>query len=330
MSESTLTLSLPDLQAEVGYMLGYTRGPWSDANNVADIASVIRSGYRQFLIPPPLKPNMRPHEWSFMRPTTTLTTVASYSTGTITVVAGVVTLASGTFPSFGTAIGELTVTSTNTSYTVSTRDSGTQLTLTDTSVAVSAGASYTLGFPVYDLPDDWGSFIGPLTYRPGTGDLYGPVEVVGEHHIRSKRQGSDSFDRPQLAAVKPKTFTASTGQRFQISFWPTPDAAYVLTYRYNANPDAMTVTNLYHVGGMRFSECLLESCLAVAERKMGDMAGIHHQAFMSLLAACVSFDANLMSPDFLGTNNDRSDWAGRSITHNDVNHNVTVNGVVYS
>lgn len=331
MAESTLSLSFDDLRAEIGYALGYTRNQanW-DVNKVADISSYLKGGLRQFYNPPPLKPNLRPHEWSFMRPTTTLTTVASYSTGTIAIAAGVVTLTSGTFPSFGTATGEIVVTSTGVSYTVSTRDSSTQLTLTDTSVTVSSGASYSLGFPLYNLPDDWGSFIGPLTYRPGTSDLFGPVEVVGEYMIRSRRQANDTYARPQVAAVIPKTFTASTGQRFQISFWPTPDDAYVLTYRYNANPNTLS-TGEYPLGGMRHAETILASCLAVAESKraIADGNGQYKQRFMELLAASVSFDANTTAPDYLGINRDRSEWGYTPTGHDDFNNRVTVNGVVY-
>jgi hypothetical protein len=262
-----------------------------------------------------------------MRPTTTLTTVASYSTGTVTIVAGVVTLASGTFPSFGTASGELTVTATGISYTVSTRDSSTQLTLTDTTVTAAALSTYTLGFPSYDLPADWGSFIGPITFRPGTGDMYGPIEVVGEYMIRTKRQANDEFARPQYAAVIPKTFDPTVGQRFSLTTWPTADDAYVLTYKYNANPNELTNTNKYHLGGMRHSELLLESCLACAERKINDTAGVHQAAFMSLLASCVAFDANSTAPDYLGINNDRSD--GRYADEHSGNYFVPLNGQLY-
>lgn len=338
MSESTLTITYDLIQQEIADYLGYTRTSWQkDANNAADVEYFTQSGYRQFLNPPPTLPGGRQHEWSFMRPVTTLTTTASYSTGTVTIVAGVVTLASGTFPAFGgtAGIGDLTVTATGVTYPVSTRDSSTQVTLTDTTVTAAAGSSYTLGFNAYDLPDDWGSFVSPLTYRPGTSDLYSPIDIVGEHMIRTKRQANDWFARPQVAATRPKTFDATTGQRFQITFWPTPDDAYVLTYRYNANPNKLSSTNKYPLGGMRHGETVLASCLAVAEARRNDVQGLHRARFMELLAASISWDANANSPDFLGLNNDRSDYDSRrgrfgdQWGHETSNNYVTLNGVVY-
>jgi hypothetical protein len=53
--------------------------------------------------------------------------------------------------------------------------------------------------------------------------------------------------RPSICATSPKVTTlltdgSTTGQRFEMSLWPTPDAAYVLTYRYQINPFAIRAT----------------------------------------------------------------------------------------
>lgn len=68
-------------------------------------------------------------------------TSTPYTTGTIGIAAGVVTLSGGTWPNWA-ANGRLTV--SGTTYTVNTRDSNTQLTLTNLSVTVTAGTSYSL------------------------------------------------------------------------------------------------------------------------------------------------------------------------------------------
>ena len=308
MAESTLTLEYNDFASATAAFLGYGRKGWeSVADQVEQIDSYIQSGYRNFINAAPLDGVLQTHEWSFMRPVTTITTIASYSTGTVTIVDGVVTLASGTFPSFGTARGELKLTETGASYAVSTRDSSTQLTLTDTTLDADALSEYELSFPTYDLPDDWGSFIGDLTYPPGTSDFYPPVPIVGEGMLRAKRQMAVWTGRPTLAAHRPKTFVATTGQRFELLFDPSPDSAYTLTYKYNANPNRLTATNKYHLGGMRHSECVLESILAVAEARVNDNAGIHAMKFKELLAASIAFDKTQGSPDYLGLNIDRSD-----------------------
>lgn len=308
MAESTLTLDYDSIAQAIGHFLGDGFTEWgNDQSKVIEIDSYIQSGLRNFYTATPLDGKLQTHEWSFMRPTTTLTTIAPYSTGTVTIVAGVVTLASGTFPSFGTARGLLTLSATGVGYAVSSRDSSTQLTLTDTSATAAALSTYELSFPTYDLPDDWGSFDGPLTYPPGTSDFYPPIEIVGEGQIRSRQQGVSFTHRPLRAAVRPKTFVATTGQRFELILDPAPDDDYIITYRYNANPNRLSNSNKYHLGGMRYSECVLESCLAVAEARTRDNAGVHAMKFKELLASAVAFDNTQGSPDFLGFNTDRSD-----------------------
>lgn len=75
MAESTLSLTYNDLRAEVGHKLGYGRDydAW-DAEQAASVASAIKSGLRQFYVPPPLG-GRASHRWTFLRPTRTVTTV---------------------------------------------------------------------------------------------------------------------------------------------------------------------------------------------------------------------------------------------------------------
>ena len=70
MAESTLALSWTDLQAEVGYFLGYgrTSGDWTAAQLV-EIQAVVAAGVRQFYYPPPIGEQAAPHTWSFLQAT---------------------------------------------------------------------------------------------------------------------------------------------------------------------------------------------------------------------------------------------------------------------
>ncbi len=65
MAESTLSLSLVELQKIVGRRLGYTRDPsnWTTENE-EDIAEVIVTGLRQFYWPA----TREPHSWTFLKP----------------------------------------------------------------------------------------------------------------------------------------------------------------------------------------------------------------------------------------------------------------------
>lgn len=238
MAEPTLSLGFPDLQKEVGDFLGFgpTSGNWSAAKTDI-IERIIQSGIRQFYFPPSLGGGMPSHNWRFLKPVTTLATVAS----------------------------------------------------TDT----------------YTLPDSFGRMEGNLTFASAD-NAYTAIKLVGEGVIRNLQQRNTSATgKPRYAAVRPKASTGSTGQRFEILLWPTPDAVYTLTYKYAALLDKITASLPYPVGGMPHAETILESCLAVAEMRKDDEKGLHWTQFMERLAASVEYDKQI-NAEFFGYNGDGS------------------------
>lgn len=78
MAESTLSLSIDDLKAEIGHFLGYGRGTpagesaWTTAQ-ANNITAVLKSGLQQFYTPPALSEREAPHSWSFLRPFASIT-----------------------------------------------------------------------------------------------------------------------------------------------------------------------------------------------------------------------------------------------------------------
>lgn len=85
MPESSLSLSVDDLKAEIGQFLGYGRGDKFDerawtTRQASVITSLLKSGLSQVYTPPVMPPSMVAHEWSFLSPHLTLTTVAKSST----------------------------------------------------------------------------------------------------------------------------------------------------------------------------------------------------------------------------------------------------------
>lgn len=74
MAESTLSIELTDLEAEVGQFLGWGRGAnfsetaWS-ANKQKSISDLVKSALRSFYFPSPLPGDASSYDWSFMRPT---------------------------------------------------------------------------------------------------------------------------------------------------------------------------------------------------------------------------------------------------------------------
>lgn len=77
MAESSLSLTFTDLQTDVADYLNLTRtsANWS-TDDTARINRAINRGYRQFLYPVQID-RMHAHDWSFLRPATTIATVAS-------------------------------------------------------------------------------------------------------------------------------------------------------------------------------------------------------------------------------------------------------------
>lgn len=293
MAESTLTCDREYLLREVGRLLGWDRtvGNWDDDQDT-DGDDFVQSGLRSFYYPP------SGFLWSFLRDYYTITTVAEFSADTITVSSGVVTKAAGTnFPSWA-ASGEITL--SGLTYTVNTRDGNNQVTLDDTSLTNATASSYVLGQSKYDLPDNFAGFISPMTYRPGASSYYPPIAFIDEFQIRGKRQDHEIASRPMYCALSAKTFNPTTGQRWEVQFWPTPDDVWQLTGRMKIIPDKLTSVNKYPLGGGNHSETILESVLAAAERKMEDSEGLHAQAFSRLLESSINQDRETTRPGSLG------------------------------
>ena len=88
MAEPTLSLKYGDLLAEVGFFLGFGRGSalgdvaWTTRQQTT-LDYIVASGLRQFYYPPPLPGSQSSYDWSFLKPTATLTLSAGSSTVTL-------------------------------------------------------------------------------------------------------------------------------------------------------------------------------------------------------------------------------------------------------
>lgn len=77
MAEPGLTLTWTELKQAVGFYLGFgtTVANWTTAQ-ATEIELIVQSGYRRVLYPPAVIPDAVGYDWSFLRPTTTLSIVA--------------------------------------------------------------------------------------------------------------------------------------------------------------------------------------------------------------------------------------------------------------
>lgn len=321
-----LTISYAVLASEIGDYLGIGRND-NDWNSLEQtrIDSIIQSGLRQVYYAPSVKPGVV-HQWSWLFPEFEIVTTAEYDTGTIVSLNGVVTLSDGVWPSW-TAEGELHYGSQV--YTIASRDSDTQITLNDLTVTNAVGSTYSLARPTYDMPEGFdGSFDGDIHYKTDQNNLWAPIKVTSATVLRAKKQTYRENDRPLYASTQPKSLDATVGQRWQITFWPSPNAEWTLYGRYKLRPQPIDGTNEYPHGGTAMSEVYLESCLAVAEKRFVEDTKIHQEEYSRLIKQAIDNDADSFSADYLGYNRDRSDegadyyWRNNRAIH-------SVEGVTY-
>ena len=249
------------------------------------------------------------HEWSFFRPEADIATTAPYSTGTVIIASGVVTLTGGTFPSWS-ADGILMVDSNY--YSVASRDSGTQVTLDDMSVTVASSATYQLARPEVpmDAAFDAVSQDRDLTYYPSPEQWYHPVRNTHDSVIRRLESNDPTFDRPRLYSVRTSTFDPTLGSRWVIAFYPAPDDAYVLKVPMILKPVDLDDSNPYPIGGEMLSQVILESCLAAAEHNYEEREHVHEKQYIQLIALAIRKDQERSTPTSLGSDAPRDERYG--------------------
>jgi hypothetical protein len=314
-SAGTMVASYSSLLERVGHFLFGIRSSFS-ADQTSDIEECIRDGLHDVY---------SAHSWSFFRPTKLITTTAPYSTGTVTIASGVVTLAGtgAVFPSWA-AYGVLEV--DDEYYEVSTRDSNAQITLDDTSVTAAAGSTYELTQQEYDLPTGFEAIEGSLTYERGMADGYPPVEFRHDEEIRKRQQDDPWTDHPRYFSVRTVEFDATVGSRRRLVFYPTPDVAYVLKARMKLRATMIDATNQYPVGGEAITQLIVEACLAAAERNYDEEAKQHTRRFMEMLPLAIQADMEMTSPTTLGSDAPR-ERNGYLMSRSALVGAITLNGV---
>jgi hypothetical protein len=299
MAANALAASYTDLQGEVATALNWHRtvASWT-SNNTADFAKINKRALQQAYMPEPLAGERTGHVWSFLRPKGTLTLNAPYSTGTVTIVLGVVTLADGTFPSWA-ASGDLWVDGER--YTVNTRDSNTQITLNNLTVAEAAGTSYSLIQHEYDLATDFGGMNsdGFKVRRDQTECGFIPLWTPGDAEGIDRESGGTGL--PTRAAVVPVAPTASNDQRWQAIFvGPLPKDNLRLEYRYKAIPPVLDgSTYVYHYGGAPFSRMFIASYVDMAYQLVRNSFEMH-DAFLTALRQAVMYDRQMNAAHTFG------------------------------
>jgi len=281
------------------------------ANQSSDILRCISAG---------LKFVYSAHPWSFLRSRVTITTYPAYTTGTITVdAAGTVTGVDTVFPAYAaTAGGWLDIPCVG-SYAVATRTGDTELTLTGFPAAsvFTTASTYTLSFDTYPITSASVATVdtleGPMTFQQGSVGFPADIlEKVYEVKIRQLLARNANPGRPLMYAETTTAFDPTVGSTRSVVFYPVPDAEYVLTAIGVLRPSMIDSSNKYPLGIEVLAPCLIESCLAAAERLIekkdaGHPDAVHNRALIPLLQMAIKQDKENTSPDTLGVDHGQGD-----------------------
>lgn len=139
-----------------------------------------------------------------------------------------------------------------------------------------------------DLPWDVARVLGHFHYDEN--EYRRSITQISEQRYRELQGRAEASDAPRFARVRHKAQAPGLSQRFEVAWWPVPDTAYTLAYRYEAYTGKLSDDNPYPLGGMKHAELVTESCLAVAEQRANDERGLHTDAYERLLKAAVQQD----------------------------------------
>jgi hypothetical protein len=148
--------------------------------------------------------------------------------------------------------------------------------------------SVVSGTDDYDLPDDFGRFIGPIHYP--SEEYREAIQIIPTSQILEYRSGVSTTGYPRFACERWKASDGSDGQRKECLVWPEPDVTKTCLYQYEAYNGPLTDANPYPLGGMKMSQLYMESCLAAVERDLDEEPGVHTREYIALLVDRVERD----------------------------------------
>ena len=161
-------------------------------------------------------------------------------------------------------------------------------------LGAAGSTNITTGVASYVLPDDYG---GGLTgFQSIASSNLRDIRIIDLDELNGLNASNNRSDVPEYAAIFPtSTGVVTTGQRWSLIVYPTPNATYEVRYKYDALTDKLvTSTNPFPLGGGRLSELYKSAILAEAEYAEIDTRGPKHSEFMAQLANAVAYDNQLI------------------------------------
>lgn len=156
------------------------------------------------------------------------------------------------------------------------------------------------------LPDDCGGIEGDVMFVD-SGRMVCAAVITNEQRVaRLYADYPDVTGQPQYCAIRiPSTTSINKGQRSNLYVYPTADEDYTLQFQMYLNPDALSASFPYALGGTTHIETIRAACLAAAERDINNvMDGPQQRFFLERMRASVSLDRRNKAQTF-GLNTDK-------------------------
>lgn len=249
-----------------------------DSATEGDVRAIIRAGLRRAYFP---TQNGYPYQWRWLETKFSVSAEEVFDDGTIEVSGGTVTLTGGTFPA--DMIDHYIEVEGHVLF-VTERTDDTHVEVSHTQLTIASGTSYEAPRYRYDLPSDFGEFIGGVVYADGENSWCLAGSSEPELRLRYAIGQDLGTDTTHWAVFDGKIY-----------FWPTPAPDAFIQSIYIAVPDDNLPADLTTPGSTAqvdpiFAEVFMEAILAAAEAYNDDTAGIHEQRFQVALQAAIAHD----------------------------------------
>ena len=153
------------------------------------------------------------------------------------------------------------------------------------------------GTNTYLLPDDYIIMKHSFQHAADTG--YPELEERSEAQIRDMIACNDYSSYPEFFSISPTAYSKESGQKWEVTFYPTPDSAYTLHYEYKLYPSKLENDNDLPIGSFEYSDCIRQLCLGEAESNIEESSGVQEGKAAVALAAALRNDRK-RSPHKLG------------------------------
>lgn len=285
---ASLSITLGEVKAQLGMILGVPRAPaqWG-TTLAADIDRIIRSGRRRFF-------SANPGGWNFLRQHITILTAAPQTTGTVTVVNGVVTLAGSTFPTTAATNYLIAIEGIEGLCKIATYTNSTNVTLEDTSVNADALSTYVLYKFRFDMPSNFGGFRGPVTVARDT--IMEQAAILPEYEIRAIQSHTTvQTGRPRLFTVSNRVADEDVGiPTWYFEGYPLADAVYEIEGDIILSAgDALDVDADDEICHPAFAEAMAEAIYAAGETAMQILDGVHTRRYNEMVAEALERDRRM-------------------------------------